>query len=165
MPVGVTIAIVLSALALVAAAVCATLTVNLHGKASRMAEPHRRFLEALGEVEFPADLTEFLSMLGTVHRRVQANEARVDGLANDLRGAITRVGLVRFDAFENMGGQMSFSFALTDDHANGLILTGIHSRSSFDSYCRRVVAGQPEVEISKEEHQALKEALSGWAPH
>jgi hypothetical protein len=159
-----TVAMVLAGVALVVAGGAVGFAVALYGKATRMAEPHRRFLESLGKMEFPEDLTQFLETLGTVHRRVEDNQRRVDEVIEALRGAITRVGLVRFDAFENMGGMMSFALALVDDRANGVVLTGIHSRNSFDTYCRRVVGGAPEVEVSAEEQQALGEALRGWSP-
>jgi hypothetical protein len=158
------IALILGIVALLGAGVAVGFALTLYARVQKMTEPHRRFLEALGQMEFPPDLTEFLAMLGTVHRRVETNERRVDSVAQALRGAVSRVGFVRFDAFENMGGMMSFALALTDDHANGVVLTGIHSRNSFDTYCRRVLAGTPEVEISGEEQRALSEALQGWTP-
>ncbi len=157
-------ALVLSCVALVAAGVAAAFAVRLYGKAAQMAEPHRRFLESLGKMDFPEDLTQFLEMLGTVHKRVEDNQRRVDGVIEAMKGNISRVGLIRFDAFENMGGMMSFALALLDDRANGVVLTGIHSRNSFDTYCRRIQGGTPEVEVSTEEQQALAEALRGWSP-
>lgn len=158
-----TTAMVLSCIALIVAGVAAGFAVRLYTKVAQMTEPHRRFLESLGKMEFPEDLTQFLEMLGTVHRRVEDNQRRVDEVLEAMKGTISRVGLVRFDAFENMGGLMSFALALVDDRANGVVLTGIHSRNSFDTYCRRVQAGVPEVEVSTEEQQALADALRGWS--
>ncbi len=157
-----TTAMVLAILAAVLSAAALAVSLALYLKASRMAEPHKRFLAALGQMDFPEDLTGFLEALGTVHHRLQDTQRALEQTIEAVRGSIARVGLVRFDAFEEMAGLLSFSLALLDHRANGVLLTGLHRRQSYDAYCRRVIGGTVEHEILPEEREALDEALRGW---
>jgi len=68
---------------------------------------------------------------------------------------------VRYDAFGDMGGRLSFSAAMLDDGGDGLVLTSIHGRSETRSYIKGVKAGQSEASLSPEELQAISFALRG----
>jgi hypothetical protein len=73
-------------------------------------------------------------------------------------GALSRVGLVRFDAFADAGGAQSFSLALLDRAADGIVLTSLHSRQVTRLYIKSVRAGRADVPLSGEEVAALQEA-------
>jgi hypothetical protein len=75
-----------------------------------------------------------------------------------LDGALSRVGLVRFDAFADAGGAQSFSLALLDPAADGVLLTSLHSRQVTRLYVKSIRAGRADVPLSGEELAALQEA-------
>ena len=70
------------------------------------------------------------------------------------------MGLVRYDAFEDVGGQQSFSLAMLDAQQNGVVLTGVYSRSDVRVYAKAIRQGQPSHPLSEEELQAVQTALS-----
>jgi hypothetical protein len=74
---------------------------------------------------------------------------------SDLGDAIRHVAVVRYDAFDDMGGRLSFSAALLDDSGDGLVLTAIHSRSETRSYAKGVKAATSTLPLSAEEQQAI----------
>ena len=75
-------------------------------------------------------------------------------------GRSTRnLGVVRYDAFEDMGGKMSFSAALLDDHANGVVITSINARAESRVYAKVIAAGRSEHNLSDDEQVAITEAL------
>lgn len=78
--------------------------------------------------------------------------ARVQG---ELADAIRHVAVVRYDAFDDMGGRLSFSAALLDDSGDGLVLTAIHSRSETRSYAKGIKATTSTLPLSAEEQQAI----------
>ena len=82
-------------------------------------------------------------------------------LANDLRGAVQHVGLIRYDAFEDVGGRLSFSCALLDDRSNGVVITSINGRQDTRVYAKPVREGQSEYNLSEEEEEAIREARAG----
>jgi hypothetical protein len=84
--------------------------------------------------------------------------ARYDYLLELLQGSVQRVALVRYDAFEDMGGKLSYSAALLDDNGNGIVLTSIYARNENRTYAKPVVEGRSSHTLSREEEEALKRA-------
>ena len=78
-----------------------------------------------------------------------------------LRGTVQHVGLVRFDAFEDMGGRLSFSAALLDAGGDGIVITSINGRQDTRCYAKQVQRGTSIHNLSDEEEQAIREAMSG----
>jgi Protein of unknown function (DUF4446) len=81
-------------------------------------------------------------------------------LAGMMQGVIQHVGVVRFDAFEDMGGRLSFSAALLNGHGDGVVITSINGRQDTRCYAKQVRAGTSIHNLSDEEEQAIREALS-----
>lgn len=76
-----------------------------------------------------------------------------------LQKAITRVGVVRFTAFEGMGSDLSYSVALLDSDNNGVIFSSIFGREESRSYMKPIVDGQSKYALSGEEEQAIRDAM------
>ena len=90
-----------------------------------------------------------------------AVRADAGDLRERLRGAVTRVAVVRYDAFEEMGGALSFSAALLDDRGDGMVLSAINGRAETRCYAKSLTEGQSEHSLSDEERSAVNAALSG----
>ena len=86
--------------------------------------------------------------------------ATVQGLTSSVGTVLRRVALVRFDAFEDLGGRLSFSLALLDDGGNGIMLTSIASTSDTRLYAKALTNGAGERPLSPEEEQAVQAALA-----
>jgi hypothetical protein len=78
-------------------------------------------------------------------------------------GAVRHVGIVRFDAFEDMGGRLSFSVALLDGQGNGVVITSINGRQDTRCYGKQVRHGTSAHHLSDEERQAIRDALAAPA--
>lgn len=66
-----------------------------------------------------------------------------------------KLGLVKYDAFQQMGGQLSFSLALLDEHNDGFLINSVHSTEGCYSYTKPILGGESELALGKEEQQAL----------
>lgn len=116
-----------------------------------------------------ADIERHLAQLGL---RLDALQADVDALrtggtaeprvtASPLprnTAAVSRIGLVRFDAFEDTGGAQSFALALVDDDGDGIVLTSLHSRPTTRVYVKAIRRGVADAPLSAEEARALQDA-------
>lgn len=91
-------------------------------------------------------------------RQLAAGEKR---LAELMQAAVQHVGVVRFDAFEDMGGRLSFSAALLDSRGDGVVITSINGRQDTRCYAKQVRGGTSIHNLSEEEEQAIREALTG----
>lgn len=90
---------------------------------------------------------------------VQALAAMQQQLANALARSARHVGVVRYDAFEDMGGQVSFSAAVLDDQGDGMVITAINGRTEARTYAKTVEGGESDFNLSPEESKAISEAL------
>jgi hypothetical protein len=92
-----------------------------------------------------------------------AGDADVATLRREIASALRHVAVVRYDAFGDMGGRLSFSTALVDDSGDGLIISSIHARGESRTYAKGLVAGRSDTTLTPEEQQALAAARSGKA--
>ena len=102
-----------------------------------------------------ADLRRRLTALEQ-HR--PAGDGDLAALRADLGQALRHVAVVRYDAFGDMGGRLSFSAALLDDQGDGLVLSSINGRSETRTYAKSLVGGESEHTLSPEEQDAIAAA-------
>jgi hypothetical protein len=152
------VAIVIAIAALVVASVAAALSLRSERReldvapgGSRMVALERRHAQ-LGQ------------RLEVLESEVDAQRGGAGAAAAPMRGsptgvaAISRIGLVRFDAFSDAGGAQSFALALLDDDGDGIVLTSLHSRPTTRLYVKAIRRGVADAPLSGEEQQALQEA-------
>ena len=93
-------------------------------------------------VELPTDVA---GLRGEVH-----------ALRTEVSDALRHLAVVRYDAFGDMGGHLSWSLALLDDGGNGVVLTSIHGRSDARTYAKNVSDWSCDQQLSPEEEEAIK---------
>lgn len=99
---------------------------------------------AAGDDDVPAD--------------VQALREEVAALRLDIGGMLRHVAVVRYDAFPDVGGRLSWSMSLLDDNADGVVLTAIHGRNDSRTYAKGIRGGKCQQQLSPEEEQAVERA-------
>ncbi len=90
-----------------------------------------------------------------------AGDADLAALRADLGQALRHVAVVRYDAFGDMGGRLSFSTAIVDDSGDGVVISSIHARGESRTYAKGVVGGRSDATLTPEEQQALAVARTG----
>ncbi len=76
-----------------------------------------------------------------------------------LSKSLTKYGIVKYDAFDDVGGKLSFAIALLDKNNTGFILNAIHSRDNCFFYIKEIVKGESYILLSSEEMDALRQAV------
>ena len=97
----------------------------------------------------------------TPKQQQRAESLRKDAIDALLQQAITRVGVVRFRAFQDMGSDLSYAVALLDSHNNGVVLSSIFGREDSRSYVKPIEEGHSTYTLTQEEEQALQKAMQG----
>jgi hypothetical protein len=150
---------VVSVLAVLGTALSVVCLVLLLGRAVRERTERDRGTLATGD-----RLDVLLEAHDRSIKRLEQAMAQLAGgerkLAGLMQGVIQHVGVVRFDAFEDMGGRLSFSAALLNGHGDGVVITSINGRQDTRCYAKQVRAGTSIHNLSAEEEQAIREALS-----
>jgi hypothetical protein len=130
----------------------------------RLGRLRRSYAALAGDVEH-GDVLEVmgrhLEQVGLLREQVGRLDQALGQAQDQVADAIRHVAVVRYDAFQDMGGRMSYSAALLDDSGDGLVLTSINGRSEARTYAKGVKDGRSDHEMSPEEAQAVGYALRG----
>jgi hypothetical protein len=106
-------------------------------------------------------LNRYGGMISQGMEKQRAFELRLAGVEEQLRLSVSGVGLVRFNAFQETGSDLSFSLALLDRCENGVVVTSIFGREDSRCYGKPILAGQSSHLLSEEEMKALADAKRG----
>lgn len=95
----------------------------------------------------------------SLKQEVSEDKKNIKKLFKKQEMAYQKMGLVKYDAFHQMGGQLSFSLALLDQNDNGFIINSVHSTEGCYSYTKEIKGGMCSLDLGKEEEEALQIAL------
>ena len=89
----------------------------------------------------------------------EKNRKDIRTLYKKMESAYQKLGIVKYDAFNQMGGKLSFCLALLDENNNGFVLNSVHSTDGCYSYTKTIKNGECRLDLGKEEQKALEKAL------
>lgn len=90
---------------------------------------------------------------------VEKNKKDIRTLYKNMERTFQKIGIVKYDAFQQMGGKLSFSLALLDENNNGFILNSVHSAEGCYSYTKEIKDGACQISLGEEEQEALSMAM------
>jgi hypothetical protein len=157
----------LTVLVYVSLAACAVLllvVVALSVRVSRIRRAHARLLDGASSDDLLAVVSRQIDATDQLQRRVAAISRDAAQLSQRLSAAVKTVGLTRYDAFPDVGGQLSFSAAFLDEAGDGVVLSIINGRSDSRSYAKAVKGGLSEYQLSDEEQAAIGMAMGASRP-
>lgn len=93
-----------------------------------------------------------------VNQELQGKD--IEALKANILKTYQKFGLVKYDAFNEMGGQLSFSLAMLDKKNNGFLLNTVHNREGSYTYVKEIFDGKSEINLSEEEEKALNKAVN-----
>ena len=88
-----------------------------------------------------------------------ANERNIDAIFRKMKFNFQKYSLVKYDAFNEMGGKLSFSLAMLNEKNDGYIINAVHSREGCYTYVKEIIDGNSIIALAEEEEQALQKAL------
>lgn len=140
---------------------CFLLIVFDHIRLSRMIKKYKSLLKGLSEKNIEDLMISYSNEMDIIKKEINGQiENRIANIEDKMPACLRNVGLVTYNAFENVGNNMSFSFAALNDKKDGVVITGIYTRENSYVYAKEIINGQPSKELSKEEKEALNKALT-----
>lgn len=119
---------------------------------------YNRFMSGVSQGNMEQLIEECLNQVDEVKQKNKDIENQINHIERNLLQAIQKIGIIRYNAFDNMGGDFSFSIALLDSNDNGFVLTAIHSRENSSAYAKPIIGGRSRYTLSAEEIQAIEQA-------
>lgn len=125
---------------------------------SRRRRRRRTWSGDVGDADIGVAVAQAFARLDELVQRVDSLDGRMPVVEDQGRRAVQRVGVVRFNPFEDTGGNQSFALALLDSKSDGVIISSLHSRQATRLYLKSVAAGKTETALSDEEAEAIRRA-------
>jgi hypothetical protein len=134
------------------------LNVVIQIRVSKITEKYNRLVEGVEENSLESILFSHLDEVKEVKNQLANIKEYCDDLDSRLRLSIQKVGIIRYNAFHDMGSDLSFSIALLDDNLNGFVISSIFGRNECNTYAKPIVNGKSHYTLSAEELQAIDKA-------
>lgn len=128
-------------------------------KYNRLKSSYTSFMRGKDARTLEESLLEKFNELDLLTRIAKQNRQDVKELFRKMESNFQRVGIVKYDAFHEMGGKLSFALALLDGNNNGWIINAMHSREGCYTYVKEIVKGESYIELAEEEAEALERAI------
>ena len=109
-------------------------------------------------------LIKRLDQVDTLIAANSTNEKNIDKLFSNMKFTFQKIGLVKYDAFHEMGGKLSFSLALLNETDDGFVMNAVHSREGCYTYIKEIVGGNSIIVLAEEEQEALDMAKEAKKP-
>lgn len=129
-------------------------------KTNKIGKKYKEFMRKIGNgKDLEEDLENYIHRVERVEKQNGEIVQTCNEMSKSLEKCIQKVGVVRYNAFENTGSDLSFALALLDNKDNGIVLNGIFSRESSNLYAKPVISGKSSYSISEEEEKAIEKAI------
>lgn len=128
-------------------------------KLGKLSKRYKKFMSGKNAKSLEKDIEDIVEDNKFIKASTEKNHKDIQALYRKFESAYQKVGIVKYDAFSQMGGQLSFSLALLDENDNGFILNSVHSTDGCYSYTKEIKKGICEISLGDEEKKALDIAM------
>jgi hypothetical protein len=128
----------------------------------RFRTKYNKLMVGAGDVAVEQLLEKCIDKVSDVSNKNKEIENKINNIERNLLQCYQKLGVVRFNAFDNVGSDLSFSIAILDNNDNGIVISGIYSRDSSSTYAKPVIGGKSKYSLSAEEIQSLEIAKKNY---
>ena len=105
-------------------------------------------------------IVSYLERVESLEEGEEITRAALNAIKDNLKITNQKTGLVKYDAFREMSGALSYSLALLDKENNGVLISSMYSREGCYTYAKEIINGESKINLSEEEAEALKQAVA-----
>lgn len=130
---------------------------------NKFTKKYKKFMQGKNASSLEKDIMSLYEDNTFIKANVEKNKKDIAELFEKHKTTFQKMGLVKYDAFKEMGGKLSFTLALLDENNNGVLLNSVHSSDGCYSYTKRIKNGDSAITLSNEEKVAVERAMQGTA--
>ena len=135
------------------------LLVILNNKYRYLQKSYTTFMKGRNGKNLEKSIFKKFDELDDISDLVNENNEKIKDISKKMEGHYQKAGIVKYDAFHEMGGNLSFALTMLDQNNNGWIFNAMHSREGCYTYIKEIVKGESYIELSEEEQQCLEKAI------
>ncbi len=128
-------------------------------KEEKLRKKYQIFMRGKEASSLEQDIIDLYNDNKGLKEKITQNRRDIKALYKREQKDLQRVGLVKYDAYQQMGGNLSFALALLNEDNDGFVINSVHSTEGCYMYIKDIKAGNCEIELGKEERSALEEAM------
>lgn len=126
----------------------------------KLKKNYRIFMSGKDAKTLEDTLIQRLDQVDSLLESNEENDRNIKVLFKNMQCTYQKMGLIKYDAFHEMGGKLSFSLAMLDMRNNGFIINAMHTREGCYTYIKEIIDGNSVIVLSEEEQEALKRAMN-----
>lgn len=126
----------------------------------KLKKNYRIFMSGKNAKTLEDTLIQRLDQVDSLLESNEENDRNIKVLSKNMQCTYQKMGLIKYDAFHEMGGKLSFSLAMLDMRNNGFIINAMHTREGCYTYIKEIIDGNSVIVLSEEEQEALKRAMN-----
>lgn len=130
-------------------------------KSSAMKKKYNIMMEGSEGKSIEKIIKEYTDDVKLLKETYENNTKSIKDIYDKMQYTFQKVGIVKYDAFHEMGGKLSFAICMLDKNDNGCLVNVMHSNNGCFAYIKEVVDGKSYIELGDEENQALQQAVAG----
>ena len=135
------------------------LVINANMKYNRLKSSYNSFMKGKDGRTLEDSIFERFEELDNLTEMTIKNRQAIRKINEEMMSNFQKVGIVKYDAFNEMGGKLSFAITLLDGNNSGYIINSMHSREGCYIYVKEIVKGESYIELSEEEAESLDNAI------
>ena len=136
------------------------LYVNVTMKYNRLKSSYTTFMRGKDGKTLEESMMSGFSDVEAILKYTKQNRTDIQKLNKKMEKSYQKVGIVKYDAFPDVGGRLSFALAMLDENNSGFVLNAIHGREGCYTYVKEIVKGESYVVLGQEEKEALRQAVN-----
>ena len=130
-------------------------------KLSKIRKEYKKFMKRLGNgTNIDEMLKEYIEKVDTIEQENKNLINQFKQINKNVDGCFQKVGLIRYNAFQDVGSDLSFALAILNNENDGIVLNGIYSREASNIYAKPIEKGESTYTLSEEEKEAIKKAMN-----
>lgn len=135
------------------------LLISLNIKYNRLKKNYSTFMKGKDGKNLEESILERFKELEEISETAKKNKEDISDIYKKIKNNYQKIGIVRYDAFHEMGGNLSFALTMLDEENNGWIMNAMHSREGCYTYIKEIVKGESYIELAEEEKESLEHAI------
>ena len=134
--------------------------IRLMGKFKKLYRTYDRFMRGKDMESMEETVLAQFERIEALEKSNEEKDRQIESIFENLQHVYQKTGLVKYDAFREMSGKLSYAVALLDKEDNGILVNSMYSREGCYSYVKTISGGKCSIEMSEEEQKALKIAVN-----
>ena len=150
--------IIIALLVIVVILIACNISMNM--RMTRLERKYKMFMKGSDAQSLEKTFVRKFAQIDRLYEAKEDHEQAIKTLAKHFKVIYSKYGVEKYDAFDDVGGKLSFALAMLDKENSGFVLNAIHSREGCYTYVKEIVKGESYIVLGEEEKEALRQAVN-----